>query len=163
MINYNHVIDANTNLFTDSIGWTKFSIVYKADGSENFFYLGNFYANNGTNAIYGNDNGQLNYAYYYIDDLTVYELDSTVSVGENIIDNIKIYPNTAQDYFVVDAGKLTAVQVELFDISGRRLLHQKISTNQEQVYVSGLASGVYICLVSSGSQVVKRQKLIIQK
>jgi hypothetical protein len=164
-IDENYLALPNPELFTDSINWLKETILYLAHGGEEYLYLGNF--KNNANTPYDTtihyDIQQSNYAYFYIDDLTVYELDSTVSTGENIIDKIKIYPNPAQDYLVVDGGELTAVQVELFDISGRKLLQQKVSTNQEQVDVSGLANGVYIAVVRSGRQVVKREKVVVSR
>jgi hypothetical protein len=153
----------STEYITDTLNWTKISGVYHASGGEKYIVLGNFKPKFETDDTLLYPNVVTIHTYYFIDDISIYECDTVLGVTENLIDNIQIYPNPAQDYFVVDAGNFNNIQVELFDISGRKLLQQKITTNQEQVYVSGLASGVYICWVSSGSQVVKRQKLIIQK
>lgn len=147
-------------IISDTANWVKISGTFIAEGDEEYLYIGNFRPDSLTEFEDGFSN-PIGYSYYYIDDILLIE-DTTTGIEEKPINTIQIYPNPAQDYFVVDGGKLNNVQVELFDISGRRVLHQKVTTNQEAVDVSGLANGVYIAVVSSGRQVAKRQRLIIQ-
>lgn len=71
-----------------------------------------------------------------------------LSATENIaIPNIVIYPNPAQDIFLVKGVELQTLRV--FDLQGRLLK----TTDDAQVTVSDLASGTYLLQV--GTQVVR--------
>lgn len=72
-LSYIPQIAFDTNeLLTDKIGWMRISGTYLAAGGERYVTIGNFYADNQTDTI-----GQLGVAiaaYYYIDDVAVYEI-----------------------------------------------------------------------------------------
>ena len=82
---------------------------------------------------------------------------------ENIAQQIKIFPNPANDVLTLNTGNLKNIQLELFDISGRKLFQQKVSYSQENVDVSSFANGVYICTITSNNQTVKREKIVISR
>lgn len=90
-------------------------------------------------------------------------LGNTVGIEEDEANNIKIYPNPATDIFTINSGSLQNIQVELFDISGRKLFQQKVIANQENIDVSSLANGVYICTIISNNKIVKREKVIVSR
>lgn len=148
---------------TEKLEWVKYEGTFKADGDEEYMLIGSFSYPDSINMIVLDNGHQFsNKASYLVDNITLIECDSIIGVKEQIIPEINIYPNPTQDYFVVDAGKLNNVTIELFDISGRKLW-QKLTTNQDPVDVSGLASGVYIAVVSRDGQVVKRERIIINR
>ena len=165
------------DLFPDSIlkniyGWTKVETTFKAKGGEQYMYIGCFIQpydiiwepspniGNIDTTIDG-----LKAAYYYIDDVYLYGDTNYKAVGikENIFEQIKVYPNPANDILTLNIGDLKNIQLELFDISGRKLFLQTVNTNQENIDVSSLAYGVYICTITSNNQIVKREKVIIQR
>jgi len=55
--------------------WVVVEGIYQAQGGEKYLTIGNFYNNYSTNYIMQNGNSKFNYAYYYIDDVSVYEVE----------------------------------------------------------------------------------------
>lgn len=76
---------------------------------------------------------------------------------------IAIYPNPMQNSFTVNAGLLNNISVELYDMSGRKLLQQKLTGNQDMVDVAALSNGIYICAVIADNKVVKRERLVVSR
>lgn len=83
------------------------------------------------------------------------------AITENDAAKVLIYPNPATDMLTINTGNLQGVQVELFDISGRKLLQQKVTSSLESIDVSALTNGVYICAITANNRVVKREKICI--
>ncbi len=72
---------------SDSINWTKLQFSYLANGDENFFLIGNFNSNSNTiktqikplGAAYGD------FAYYYIDDISVVEIKPAKAAAKDTL------------------------------------------------------------------------------
>ena len=76
-------------------------------------------------------------------------------------DRIMIYPNPAQDYFTVTHSQSNDnILLELFNVTGKRLLIQPISQLTEQINISTLQSGVYFIRMTSDKLLPKTIKLI---
>lgn len=58
--------------------WVKIEGIYEASGGEKFLTIGNFNNNTATNYIMQNGNTDFNYAYYYIDDVSVLEIEEVL-------------------------------------------------------------------------------------
>ncbi|UPT66808.1 MAG: T9SS type A sorting domain-containing protein [Sphingobacteriales bacterium JAD_PAG50586_3] len=152
------------NFITEKETWVKYEGSFTALGGEYYILIGSMSKPDSISQITVPTGVDWNHkATYWIDNITLLECDSLTEINETPINTTKIYPNPAQDYFVVDAGNFNNIQVELFDISGRKLLQQKITINQQQVDVSGLANGVYIAAIINSGQVVKREKILISR
>jgi hypothetical protein len=72
-----------SNLLIDKVGWTKISGTYIATGDEQFLIIGNFFADNQTDTISGL--GNFISAYYYIDDVALYELAACEAGVDRVI------------------------------------------------------------------------------
>lgn len=57
---------------------------------------------------------------------------------------IKIHPNPARDYFQVEWEGGASAELQLFDLTGRVVLSQSISSECNRVNVSGLNAGMYV-------------------
>ena len=64
------------NIINDTTNWIEISGNFIADSNYNFITIGNFYDNSHTNNI--NIGGTEGDAYYFIDDVSVYECDDTI-------------------------------------------------------------------------------------
>ena len=80
-VNHNNVLDytpaiknARSNFLTNQTFWVAVEGVYKANGGERFLTVGNFNYNQSTLYVLQNANAEFNYAYYYIDDVSVIEV-----------------------------------------------------------------------------------------
>ena len=77
-LNYVPVIQFDTNvIFQDTTNWIRISGTYVANGGEKFICIGNFYADNQTDTI--SHLGNFVWAYYYIDDVAVYEIEDCLA------------------------------------------------------------------------------------
>ena len=81
-----------------------------------------------------------------------------LGLNENFGNRISVYPNPAKDYVIVNSN--TAVVVQIFDASGRKILEQQ-SFKGERIDTSGLLSGIYVIQISNGKN-SQSQKLIIR-
>jgi surface protein len=84
----------------------------------------------------------------------------TLSVFENSLEDIKIYPNPVQNQlFLTWSSYMISDQLELgiYDISGKLVFNETYVQNPSQIDVSQLANGIYFLKVSSRNQTtVKR-------
>lgn len=64
---------------------------------------------------------------------------------------VLIYPNPAQGYFVIEKEGLNNETMTIFDLNGKTLL-QSLVNNRDQVNISGLTRGLYIVQVGNVHQ-----------
>jgi len=78
-------------------------------------------------------------------------------------DQIRIFPNPVRDKFEVWSLELEVKGVELYDLSGRKLVEKNFPAGDRNVVVdvSSLQSGVYICKILMDEQSITK-KLILQ-
>lgn len=73
----------------------------------------------------------------------------------------KIYPNPASNYFYLQGSFALPAALELYDMMGRQVFRQPVTSNRQQVDVSKLAGGLYVYrLVSKGREA--RGKIILE-
>jgi len=90
------------------------------------------------------------------------ELNCTLSNDSFGFDTFGIYPNPAKDSFQLSLtnGDLSNSKVDIYDMMGKLILTQT-STENQQVNIQSLNSGMYIVLVESGSKTYTK-KLIVK-
>ena len=87
-------------------------------------------------------------------------VNSSMSVNENEMLGLKIFPNPVSSGYVTIKTAVSGVKkVELFDVSGRMVL--KTSTNTDILNVSSIKSGLYFIKLSVDG-IVETSKLIIR-
>ena len=64
--------------YQEKLGWTKITFTYTAKGFENYFSIGNFNSNWKTNKIQVQRAQEYEFAYYYIDDVSVELLEKEI-------------------------------------------------------------------------------------
>jgi len=70
-----------TMILSDTMNWIKISGVYTASGGEGFIAIGNFYDDDQTDTL--SHLGSFIWAYYFIDDVAVYEISDCIA-GNNV-------------------------------------------------------------------------------
>jgi len=145
----------NTNLLNDSTNWQKIELIYVANGNEKYLTIGNF--DTYTNTIYDYDSSKtVNAAYYYIDDVSVIEIDT------NMYD-ISIFPNPNDGNFTVNynLGDEETGMFYLYDAIGRKVYKKELEQNNGTLQIELLlSSGVYIWEVR-GNKRVQSGKIVI--
>jgi hypothetical protein len=73
-----------------------------------------------------------------------------LSVGDlNLLDNIQIYPNPAQDFVYIDNANIDD-NVNVFNVVGKRVMSFKIETENQAVDITDLKSGIYFLRLNNG-------------
>ncbi|MDD3740736.1 MAG: hypothetical protein PHH30_05790 [Bacteroidales bacterium] len=91
------VENSSGQFLTNQTSWVAVEGIYEAQGGEKYLTIGNFYNNYSTNYIMQNGNSKFNYAYYYIDDVSVYEIEElfeTHLITDSIIKENSYCQNT---------------------------------------------------------------------
>lgn len=80
--------------------------------------------------------------------------------------SVKLFPNPVKDVLNIQfsGSRLNEMQVEICDLSGRRVLLQNLfdveSGQQISLNVNSLRQGIYFCKILSGNQIIKIEKFI---
>lgn len=142
------VIKANGNEIL-SFPWS----INNANGAAGTLQLAalNFY---GTN--FANTGGT-----YHIDDVSVTELPPPLTIASDKMNALALFPNPAQNFFVVGGLDAGNCMLTLSDLSGKTIRRNTVNAANNLVDVSLLESGVYfVTLERENSQIVK--KLVVQ-
>jgi len=89
-----------------------------------------------------------------------FTVDGQLSIGENLIFDLKIYPNPTTGIVTIsNEDNLTIDKIEVFDIVGKTVA--TISENTSQVDISHLSNGIYNFKIYSGD-IIFQKKIIKQ-
>jgi len=83
--------------------------------------------------------------------------NGVLSVDENNINAIKIFPNPATSYLRID-GSINAASYSIFDVLGKKIQQGKIINNQ--IDVSKLTKGTFILKLKEESKILKSVKFV---
>jgi hypothetical protein len=86
------------------------------------------------------------------------QIQATAGLNDNVLNNIKMYPNPANDYLNFNANSNENLDIQIFDILGKSVLN--LDNVRNPVNVSELKSGVYFVQITLGT-VKETKKLII--
>ena len=70
----------------------------------------------------------------------------------NLLDNIQVYPNPAQDFIFIDNANIDD-NVNVFNVVGKRVMSFKIETENQQLDITELKSGLYFLRLNNGQAV----------
>ncbi len=83
--------------------------------------------------------------------ISVNIVDTEVSSPDQIIENgISVYPNPAGDYINLSLNGIKADKIEIYDIAGKLLSTDNLSSEQAQIFTGNLKSGLYLIKVCDG-------------
>jgi type IX secretion system substrate protein len=149
----------NTTLLSDTINWILIQDTITAIGNEAYLTIGNFNTSATCDSVYVGGNGTYwNFAYYYIDGVSVYDL-ATVGI-EQLASNkaqVTVYPNPANNKVQVTYTGNSG-QISLYDVLGSEV----ISTQAKEIDVSSLPNGVYFLNAKTAEGVLSK-KVIVQR
>ncbi|MGI6321661.1 MAG: T9SS type A sorting domain-containing protein [Bacteroidales bacterium] len=71
-----------------------------------------------------------------------------ISVGKNVKqDDIKVFYSSSNRILFVKTASLEQIQVELFDINGKKTGFWLVNSNNNSITIDNLSQGVYLCRV----------------
>ena len=153
-------IDFN-DTFSDTSYWEIIEGYYTAQGNESYITIGNFYSDEESSVI-SNPNQSiidpsclLSYygAYYYIDGVFVEE--TTVLSTTSTRENIKLYPNPAEDYLYIENSLNWHFEYHIFNALGEEMFRGKCKSNNHKISLDELSSGIYFLRLSITNSIYK--------
>ncbi len=82
------------------------------------------------------------------------------NIENNITKSLSIYPNPASDIVKVNSEE-NINYIEILNISGQIVSFENVNTNNAEINISNLSSGVYFIKVYTANDVTT-QKLIVE-
>ncbi len=133
------------------------------DGGEKYITIGNFNDDADSDTLYhfSGDTSAI-YAYYFIDDVSVIAIDTTIGVEENEQMRFEVYPNPAKESIVIEAEFREQTTIKLFDVMGREVLAASLTATKTTLDVSGFAGGVYTAVLLRDGVAVGRRKILVE-
>ena len=144
----------------DTSIWFQFDGVFTASGGEDRIFLGTFRPDSEMNPVNVRPFGDANYdfAYFYIDDVEVYEDDLVDATDEAKVE-VGILSNLVSENMEVSTDRNLSLQ--LLDISGRAVLVEKLQKGKTVVNISGVPNGMYVAMFSENGRYTTSQKVVV--
>ncbi len=160
------------DFLTNKDGWTRIEGTFTAQGGENFLTIGNFDPDSLTETVFVEGGGvpkpwapdYWKSVYYFIDDVSVIDVDSLVGIEGPSIGEMNIYPNPAQEYLIVETEQRHSGTVRLLDMAGRQVAVPIYSQNTEKwhVDIANIPPGIYLLEVHNKDGRKAVQKVVVQ-
>jgi hypothetical protein len=164
-----------SNYFLSYEDWELFEGEFMAVGNEQYITIG-FFANSIEELDTTSENyfpggifngvlfGPVNMIYYYIDDVSLIDLDSALSVEEfNLQRRFSMFPNPAQ-HSVQLASTYAIQRICIFDINGKLWLNEDINALlNHEINTSQLNNGVYVVELLFGDGMLSRQRFVVMR
>ncbi len=83
-----------------------------------------------------------------------------LSIEQALVNQFVVFPNPAKDIVWVQNTTQTPIQIQMFDITGRKVYSTDIQNAQNTIDVSQFKSGVYILNISSEGNTLSKKILI---
>jgi hypothetical protein len=142
----------------DTISWFQLDTTYTATGGEDKIYIGCFRPEATMNPVITNPDAQ-SYAYFYIDDVEVYEDSLLTALPENIErENTIGYEAGAEAINVSIGGK---AEFMLTEVTGKVMLVQQLERGSHSVPVANLPIGVYVARVAYATGEVVSKRVVV--
>jgi hypothetical protein len=132
--------------------------VYTAQGGEQEFYIGNFRSDEESYPVIIGDTTvfENNSAYFYIDDVEIFE-DTITGIAEELPmneDRIRVYPNPSTGMLVVDIimadSNDQSMSLKVTDLSGKTVYQSSMQVGMNRIELT-LAPGSYLYSVADAS------------
>jgi hypothetical protein len=159
-------VETPANVFySDTVNWQKISGEFIAVGGEQFLTLGCFRPNADIHIENGLSPNLCNGSYIWIDDVSVYLCDSTISVNENPVENINLYPNPSVGIFTIQHTFTKQAQLSVYNAVGSLVYEQEIPPRSQnpEINISNFNNGIYLIRVNTPTQIVLNERLLIAK
>ena len=140
------------NILKDTIEWILISGEYIAKGNEQFLTIGNFLSDNNVNheAIKNDVNVCWGFAYYFIDDVSVYECDDTTTNNLSLFNAFTPNGDGVNDIFKVHGQNIKTITGKIINRWGQELFKwSNVDGGWDGKYKGKeVSAGVYFYVVS---------------
>lgn len=99
------------HIISDTVNWTEISGTFIATGGEQYITIGNFYTLEETDTLIFNPDWPDDYAYYYIDGISLKEVESKINIPNVFTPN----GDDFNDYFVIESKSIIEYQLYIYN------------------------------------------------
>ncbi len=129
---------------------------------DNFYYYG-FWSNQEENPFEFHITQEEDYKSLIIigheNDKAYYQNVPYLSIESQEKHNLVLYPNPAQEEIYIE-NLTEAAEIEIYTISGKKLLQQQVNSSTESINISNLSAGVYLYSFVQNGKKIKTGKLV---
>ena len=75
----------------------------------------------------------------------------------DVLNNVKVYPNPAQNYLNIQLNQTTPFAIQIIDISGKILYQSNLTSEQTTVNISNYKKGLYFIKITTNKQTLIKQ------
>jgi hypothetical protein len=94
----------------------------------------------------------------------IYEFEDIVTPGIQKNDgNLSIFPNPASSFLIIESEINTIKLIEIFTLSGVKVMQQKINTAKQLIDISQIPSGMYVYKIHETNNKSNSGKLVINR
>ena len=152
-------INNTAGVTPDTLNWTLVSGDYTAGGGENYLIVGNFKDHSNTVTTIPDNNVISDFAYIYIDDVSVTPC-ITQGINEfNENTDVSVYPNPSTGNLTVKTNTNELSEISIYDVSSRLLLHEQFRT-MGSINIGKFTPGIYLYEVRSGDGTYRTGKIV---
>lgn len=167
VMNYTPQIQNDSNVqLSDSTGWMLIQDTLLSNGSEVYLTIGNFYTDIQSDTTYHGWWSSNNIAYYYLDDVSVIDVES-LGINESFRpENLRVYPNPSTGTFSISNlnGLGNEVSIEVRDVTGKIVVRKNVSSVDGVLRLNlDLNNGVYFINAVGEDRAERKGKVVISK
>ena len=93
-------------------------------------------------------------------EIVTVDFDILTNIGEAGSDDVSVYPNPANNYFIISNAK--GYEVNVLDLAGKRMMHFVIEDINHRVDISALDSGIFLIQLSNEKNTIFRKLDIVK-
>ena len=154
-----------SNSLNDKVNWMSVSDTLTAQGGEQYITIGNFMKDSLSDTLFLGSSGGGNVAYYYIDDVSVIDINTMgIKQETNVKTQLSVYPNPNNGKICISGfdAKETSTSIEITDVTGKLVYKQQSSIGNGVVELNlQLISGVYFVHIINAQGATQIQKIVI--
>ncbi|NUM50644.1 MAG: gliding motility-associated C-terminal domain-containing protein, partial [Flavobacteriales bacterium] len=164
-------------------GWVELKIEYKARGGEKYFIIGNFALSDEVDTLYKSNTkygfpGPRNYAYYYLDEVSIYRCNDTLPPPPPIPPEQQVnLPNAfspngdgENDLFrVLGADSVAEMELRVFNRWGQQVFYTKQKeqgwdgTFKGQPAPTGVYAYTLVATLTNGEVITKKGNVTLKR
>jgi hypothetical protein len=160
------VMNYSSASLKDTMNWVLVADTIFAVGNERYLAVGNFFDDANCQAILTGWNDPIHdsTAYYYIDNVFVYEIPGLTGIKQKENFRIDIYPNPNSGLFTISSSiPFKEEELQIFDINGKLVGSYSFKGQKTSLTLTELKDGVYFYTIVQEGNLLKRDKVIIIK
>lgn len=139
--------------WSGNIGWTKYSVnVPAGTHTYKWQYIKDSYMSSGSDMA-------------MIDNISFPCMSKTTGIEDFFTDDVVVYPNPTTDNVQIllpEMENLNDIQLQLFDLSGRLLQQETVTSTSTTLSLSNFAQGIYILKLTDKHNILKTIKIVKQ-